>query len=101
DQPEGPYTDPLGRPLVDRNTPNSNVTWLFDPGVFIDDGGQAYLYFGGAGDGQARVIRLNNDMISTNGSAITLDVPNFFEALYMHKRNGIYYLSYSTQNLLI
>ncbi len=35
-------------------------------------------------------------MISTSGSAITLDVPNFFEALYMHKRNGTYYLSYST-----
>ncbi|MGM8225241.1 endo-1,4-beta-xylanase [Cellvibrio sp. ARAG 10.3] len=96
DRPEGPYTDPLGRPLVSRSTPNANVTWLFDPGVFIDDNGQAYLYFGGGGPGNARVIRLNNDMISTSGSAITLDVPNFFEALYMHKRNGTYYLSYST-----
>ena len=96
DRPEGPYTDPLGRPLVSRSTPNANVTWLFDPGVFIDDNGQAYLYFGGGGPGNARVIRLNDDMISTSGSAITLDVPNFFEALYMHKRNGTYYLSYST-----
>ncbi len=96
DRPEGPYTDPLGRPLVSRSTPNANVAWLFDPGVFIDDNGQAYLYFGGGGPGNARVIRLNNDMISTSGSAITLDVPNFFEALYMHKRNGTYYLSYST-----
>lgn len=96
DSPEGPYTDPLGRPLVDRNTPNANVDWLFDPGVFIDDDGQAFLYFGGGADGTARVIRLNNDMISTSGAAISIDVPNFFEALYMHKRNGIYYLSYST-----
>ncbi|MCW8126553.1 endo-1,4-beta-xylanase [Microbulbifer halophilus] len=98
DSPTGPFTDPLGGPLVDRNTPNANVDWVFDPGVFIDDDGQAYLYFGGGGPGNARVIRLNDDMISTSGAAITLDVPNFFEALYMHKRNGTYYLSYSTNN---
>lgn len=97
-RPEGPYSDPLGRPLVSRSTPNANVEWLFDPGVFIDDDGQAYLYFGGGGPGNARVIRLNSDMTSTSGSAITLDVPNFFEALYMHKRDGTYYLSYSTDS---
>jgi arabinoxylan arabinofuranohydrolase len=94
--PTGPFTDPLGRALVSRSTPNANVQWLFDPGVFVDDDGQAYLYFGGGGPGNARVIRLNSDMISTSGSAITIDVPDFFEALYMHKRNGVYYLSYST-----
>jgi len=96
DNPEGPYTDPIGGPLVDRNTPNGNVDWVFDPGVFIDDDGQAYLYFGGGGPGNARVIRLNNDMISTSGSAISIDAPNFFEALSMNKRNGTYYLTYST-----
>lgn len=96
DKPEGPYVDPLGRALVDRTTPNGNVDWVFDPGVFIDDDGQAYLYFGGGGEGMARVIRLNEDMISTSGSAISIDVPNFFEALYMHKHNGTYYLSYSS-----
>lgn len=96
DKPEGPYTDPLGHPLIDRNTPNADVDWIFDPGVFIDDDGQAYLYFGGGGNGNARVIRLNRDMISTSGPAITLDVPNFFEALSMNKRNGTYYLTYST-----
>jgi arabinoxylan arabinofuranohydrolase len=94
--PTGPFIDPLGRALVSRSTPNANVQWLFDPGVFVDDDGQAYLYFGGGAPGNARVIRLNSDMISTSGPAITLDVPNFFEALYMHKRNGVYYLSYST-----
>ncbi len=44
--------------------------WLFDPGVFIDDDGQAYLYFGGNGEQNARVIKLNNDMVSVSGSAI-------------------------------
>ncbi|MFC4257662.1 endo-1,4-beta-xylanase [Marinobacter lacisalsi] len=98
DRPEGPYRDPIGGPLVHRSIPNANVEWVFDPGVFIDDDGQAYLYFGGGGPGNARVIRLNDDMISTRGSAITLDVPYFFEALHMHKRNGTYYLSYSTNS---
>lgn len=98
DSPEGPYTDPLGRPLIDRNTPNGAVQWIFDPGVFIDDNGQAYLYFGGGGPGNARVIRLNDDMISTRGEAVNINAPNFFEALHMHKHNGTYYLSYSTNS---
>ncbi|HDQ26534.1 MAG TPA: carbohydrate-binding protein, partial [bacterium] len=94
--PDGPFTDPIGRALITRSMPNCNVDWLFDPGVFVDDDGQAYMYFGGGGEGNARVIRLNNDMISVNGAAVTIDVPRFFEALFMHKRNGIYYLSYSS-----
>lgn len=96
DKPEGPYVDPLGHPLVDSSTPNGSVQWIFDPSVFIDDDGQAYLYFGGGGPGNARVIKLNDDMISTSGSAISIDIPHFFEALYMHKHNGTYYLSYSS-----
>jgi MYXO-CTERM domain-containing protein len=34
-------------------------------------------------------------MVSVSGSAIALTAPNFFEASWMHKRNGIYYFSYS------
>lgn len=96
DNPEGPYTDPLGTSLINKNMSNCNVEWCFDPCVFIDDDGQAYIYFGGGGVGNARVIKLNNDMISVNGGAITIDAPDFFEAAYMHKRNGVYYYSYST-----
>lgn len=96
DHPEGPYRDALGHPLIDRNTPNADVPWVFDPAVFIDDDDQAYLYFGGGGPGSARVILLNEDMISTNGEAISIDAPNFFEASYLHKRGNTYYFSYST-----
>lgn len=95
-KPEGPYTDPLGTSLINKNMSNCNVEWCFDPCVFIDDDGQAYIYFGGGGVGNARVIKLNDDMISVSGGAITIDAPDFFEASYMHKRNGIYYFSYST-----
>ncbi len=99
--PAGPFEDALGKPLVSRNTPGvSDVEWVFDPACFVDDDGQAYLYFGGGmpntGD-NARVIRLGADMISlADESASTIVAPDFFEASFMHKRNGKYYFSYST-----
>jgi arabinoxylan arabinofuranohydrolase len=98
DNPEGPFVDPLGGPLVSRSTPNADVEWCFDPAVFVDDDGQAYLYFGGGDDDNdnARVILLNDDMISVDGPAITIDAPRYFEAPFMHKYEGQYYFSYST-----
>lgn len=97
DKPEGPYKDYLGKPLIDRKTPNADVKWLFDPGVFIDDDGRAYVYFGGGGGpGNGRVIEVSSDFKSVKGSAITIEPPYFFEAPYVIKRNGIYYYSYST-----
>lgn len=97
DKPEGPYKDYLGKPLIDRKTPNADVKWLFDPGVFIDDDGRAYVYFGGGGGpGSARVIEVSSDFKSVKGPAIAIEPPHFFEAPYVHKRNGIYYYSYST-----
>ncbi|AUX44339.1 carbohydrate-binding protein [Sorangium cellulosum] len=98
DSPTGPFTDPKGSALVTASTPGASGPdmWLFDPGVFVDDDGQAYLYFGGNGERNARVIKLNDDMVSVSGSATALTVPYFFEASWMHKRDGVYYLSYST-----
>jgi len=96
--PLDPFVDPLGKPLVDNNTPGVQPAvnmWLFDPMTFIDDDGQAYMYFGGNGDNNVRVIKLNRDMISVDGPAIQLTAQNFFEASWMHKENGIYYFSYS------
>ncbi len=102
DRPEGPFVDPLGGPLIDRHIPNANVAWVFDPGVFIDDDGQAYLYFGGGANNRfgygenLRVIKLNEDMISVEGPAITIEARNSFEAAFVHKHNDIYYFTYST-----
>lgn len=97
--PTGPFKDAIGKKLVDNNTPGvlpAQNMWLFDPVTFIDDDGQAYMYFGGNGENNVRVIKLNADMTSVNGPAETLTAPAFFEASWMHKRNGIYYFSYST-----
>lgn len=99
DSPTGPFKDTRSGPLVSGSTPGVNPPngfWCFDPCAFIDDDGQAYLYFGGNGEGNTRVIKLNSDMVSVNGSASQIVAPRFFEASYMHKYNGKYYFSYST-----
>ena len=98
DNPGGPFTDPLRRGLLTPSFPNADVPWLFDPACFIDDDGQAYLYFGGGPDGgqNARVVRLNEDMVSLmDASATTIPTTEFFEASFMHKHEGTYYFSYS------
>jgi len=101
DSPSGPFEDALGGPLIDSSTPGvEDVDWIFDPACFVDQDGQAYLYFGGGmpdtGD-NARVIRLGQDMISLADDAATvIEAPDFFEASFMHQRDGKYYFSYST-----
>jgi arabinoxylan arabinofuranohydrolase len=96
--PSAAFSDAKGSALIDASTPGASGTnsWLFDPSVFIDDDGQAYLTFGGNGDDNARIIRLNEDMVSVSGPAIALSVPSYFEASWMFKQNGLYYFSYST-----
>ena len=59
DRPEGPWIDPLGKPLIPGG-------WGYiDPSVFIDDDGQAYLFWGNNGCWYAK---LNKDMISIDKS---------------------------------
>jgi len=98
DDPGGPFKDPLGKGLLTPSFPNANVPWLFDPACFIDDDGQAYLYFGGGSSGQnARVVRLNDNMTSIKDTSATkIDTTAFFEASYMHKHGDKYYFSYSS-----
>ncbi|TQJ22546.1 carbohydrate binding protein [Micromonospora sp. A202] len=95
DSPTGPFRDAIGRPLVGNNE--------IDPSVFIDDDGQAYLYWGNPG---LWYVKLNSDMISYSGSAtrITLTTAGFGtrtgnasrptlyeEGPWVFKRNGLYY----------
>jgi arabinoxylan arabinofuranohydrolase len=98
--PTGPWSAPLKKLLIDRSTPNcANVTYLFDPSVFIDDDGQGYLYFGGGGSGRdtgnARRVKLGGNMISLIGEPETWQVPFLFEASDMKKIGEYYYFSYS------
>jgi arabinoxylan arabinofuranohydrolase len=88
DRPEGPFRDALGRPLIARGESGTRV---MDPAVFIDDDGRAYLYFG---QNEARVVRLKDDMVSLDGPVQPLAVKDFHEGIWMHKREGVYTLSY-------
>jgi arabinoxylan arabinofuranohydrolase len=102
DSPTGPWTSPLNKLLIDRNTPNcATVEYLFDPGVMVDDeDGRAYMYFGGGGSGldsgNGRRVRLGNDMISLAGTPQTWTSPCLFEDNEITKINGMYYYSYVT-----
>lgn len=101
DRPEGPYKDALGRALLtNANSPGLTHSWrTIDPSVFIDDDGQAWLFWG---NGATWVCKLNADMISfdttfgTKMVSITgsMDFP-FTEAPWVHKKDGLYYLSFA------
>ncbi|MCR5558383.1 MAG: family 43 glycosylhydrolase [Butyrivibrio sp.] len=104
DTPYGPFTDPIGGPLISRQTPTcAEVTWLFDPAVLMDDDGEAYIYFGGgvpspdkaSNPGTARVAKLGADMISLDGDPKPIEnVDYLFEDSGINKINGTYYYSY-------
>lgn len=87
----GPYTD---------QGPLKGDTMHMDPMVFIDDDGEAYVY-----SNSMIVAKLKSDMISlaetprkieyAPDSILRNPLLRFCEGLYMHKKDGIYYLSYS------
>ncbi|WP_443053542.1 glycoside hydrolase family 43 protein [Streptomyces sp. NBC_00285] len=101
DSPTGPFRDALGHPLVE----NSEI----DPTVFIDDDGQAYLYWGHP---NLWYVKLNADMTSYAGSPAQIplttagfgtrtdnpDRPTLYEeAPWVYKRNGLYYMVYAAK----
>lgn len=97
DTPVGPWRDPLGKPLIAEG---SVATEARDPGLFIDDDGKPYLVFG---TWDFFIARLNNDMISLAEEPRLVRIENpegpygkgkTDDKPYLHKRNGIYYLSW-------
>ncbi len=92
DNPAGPFVD-SGEPLLT----GGNGFEAIDPMVFIDpDSDAAYLYAGGSAGATLRVFELNPDMTSFAREMSVETPPHFTEGAFMHKRNGVYYLSYSS-----
>ena len=89
DSPIGPFKDALGRPLIEND---KIETFSIDPCVFIDDDGQAYLYFG---NGIPTVYKLNEDMTSFDGPPVTFKLRDFREGMFVFKRKGKYYFMWS------
>jgi len=100
DSPIGPFEDAIGEPLV------SNYQYI-DPSVFIDDDGQAYLYFGNP---RLWHVALNDDMISFTGQVEQIenttqsfgqrsgdaDRPTLYEeGPWFYERNDQYYMIFA------
>lgn len=88
--PAGSFQDALGRPLI---ADYHHGAQPIDAHAFLDDDGQAYLYYGGWS--HAVVVKLNEDMISTDGDFHEITPQNYVEGPFMLKRKGVYYLMWS------
>jgi beta-xylosidase len=98
DAPEGPWKNVKadGGPFIATQKPINVHT--IDAEVFLDDNGKAYLYWGSGWnwkDGHCFVAALNEKMDAFTSTPKDITPPGYFEAPYMLKRNGIYYLMYS------
>lgn len=102
DSPTGPFKDAIGKPLL--------IGYGYiDPTVFIDDNGQAYLYWGNP---NLWHVKLNDDMISYNqefgivkedlkdenfgfrAKKIDNRTAAYEEGPWLFKRNSLFYLLY-------
>jgi hypothetical protein len=88
--PYGPFIDPLGKSLVWQKDNWNDI----DPTVFIDDDGQAYMYWGNP---ELYYVKLNKDMISYSGEIHKLTHPEHYqEGPWFYKRKGKYYLAFAS-----
>ncbi len=100
DSPFGPFHDPLGKPLVQSEWGD------IDPTVFIDDDGQAHLYWGNP---KLKYVKLNENMISYSGDIVEVPMTEeafgkrdgkenperptkYEEGPWLYKRKDLYYL---------
>jgi len=86
DSATGPFKDPLGKALAASGSSN------IDPTVFVDDDGQAYMYWG---NGTLRYVKLNADMTSTSGSVTNVALTGFTEGPWFYKRGSLYYMVFA------
>ena len=96
DNPTGPFKDALGEALiVNEMTTDMEYGWDdIDPAAFIDDDGQAYLYWG---NGSCKWVKLKDNMIELDGPIHTFTPKNFVEGPWVYKRNELYYMVYASK----
>lgn len=113
DSPTGPFKDVLGKRLID-----SDHIWNdIDPTIFVDDDGQAYLYWGNP---ELFYLKLNEDMISYdrsvgNNGIVKVEMnedsfgqskakrgrshSSYTEGPWFYKRNNLYYMVYAAEGI--
>ncbi|MEP7142824.1 MAG: glycoside hydrolase family 43 protein [Ferruginibacter sp.] len=95
DKPEGPYTDYLGKPLIDKFY---NGAQPIDQFVFKDPGGTYYLLYGGWQ--HCNIARLKDDFTGftplEDGTVFKeITPPGYVEGPLMFVREGKYYFMWS------
>ncbi len=107
DRPEGPFV-PVEKPLVtnDMTTKWTRISWDdIDPTAFVDEDGQAYLIWGNT---QIYMAKLADNMTELASEVMPISIEGihqpslvaegkdfYTEAPWIHKRKGLYYLSFS------
>ncbi len=99
DRITGPYKDALGKPLLtNKDCYVSDHSWAcIDPAIFIDDDGQAYIFWGNR---HCYYAKLKDNMIEIDGPVHHIEIDEghpFTEAPWVHKYNGKYYLTYASE----
>jgi arabinoxylan arabinofuranohydrolase len=113
DSPTGPFSDPVGKRLIE-----SDHIWQdIDPTAFVDDNGQAYLYWGNP---KLWYVKLNGDMVSYDKSIgsngiVSVEMTaeafgskpgrdgkpgtTYTEGPWFYKRNNLYYMVYAAEGI--
>ena len=102
DDPVNGWKDAIGGPLITADMTESpefmeDEPWdNIDPTVFIDDDGQAYLYWGNT---HLYYARLKDNMTELDSGIHKVDINNmpgtFTEAPWLHKYQDKYYLTFA------
>ncbi|WP_111641214.1 family 43 glycosylhydrolase [Marinimicrobium alkaliphilum] len=103
DNPVDGWRDALGGPLVSSDMTEapahmqSHETWdNIDPTVYIDDDGQAFLYWGNS---HLYYAKLKDNMLELDGDIVQVEIQDmpgtFTEGPYLHKHNDTYYMTYA------
>lgn len=95
DQPQGPFKDHLGKPLIDAF---HNGAQPIDQFVFQDDDGKYYMYYGGWR--HCNMVQLNQNFTGlipfSDGITYKEITPDgYVEGPFMFKRKGKYYFMWS------
>ena len=91
----GPFKDARGSALVHDGitpTPEDPHDWDdIDPTVFTDDEGTTWIAWGNM---HLYLARLKANMIEIDGPIREINLPNYTEGPWLHKREDVYYLTY-------
>ncbi len=95
DRPTGPFVDARGSALISNDmTPKGTHSWEdIDPTVFTDDDGTTWIAWGNR---QAYIAKLKPNMTEIDGPITEITPPHFEEGPWLHKRGGLYYLTYAS-----